>query len=1787
MFGRARMGKGGYRAYCPIQLDHMATHALVDSGNSVGNAISWTFAQQLGLAKEDLEPDPRLPEVKTAKNDSKMKVLGRPRKKLYLRLGGLPSKFAVKPLVVDGLSMAFNMSGPFMAKYSIDQLHSSQSLRVQGKTIPLVRVNKPEQDQAVNNIEPLHSPVYVDGEVTVPAGAAVFLPLRVPGVQAGQVAPGPGLVEPHSHFVEHTDTHPSMAALNHPGQDGRVWASVLNTTEQDITVPDGLRFGQFTKDPSLGSRTHGKPAKPKDGKDVKGRDQAWYREKFGLDQSPFLKKPEDLKAAVDLLQEFGDLFSDNDEYGHTDLVEHAIHTTEGPPIKSRHRPINPALEPELKEQVDHWLKQDVIEPSNSPWSFPLLAVPKKNGKRRYVIDYRRLNDRTIPDRFPLPNIGDNLSRMANSNIFSGIDGTGAFHVVSVRKQDREKTAFSTPWGLYQFKRMPFGLCNAPATYCRLVQKVLNGIPLSVAIPYLDDTCVHSHDLPGHLQGLRQVLAAHRSAGLTLQPEKCQLFKDKIEYLGHEISKEGIAVPETYTRVVKDWPEPTNVKEVRTFLGKVSYYRRFIPQFSKIAAPLTDLTKLQETDVVQLDQSARDAFNRLKECLQTSPILSYPQFDSKEPFILDTDWSCDPGAIGGVLSQRQGGEEKVIAYGAKKLNTAEKNYSSHKGELLAAIFFIRHWKYYLGHRPFILRTDHEALKWIRNIEEPKGMILRWLETLANHDFKVEFRAGKKHGNADALSRTKHAAELNTEDVLDEGIAQLDEEQEDPAEQNQSPMLKLTPSRRRDLLKQHQETDEVLQRVRQWVESDKWPDKQAVRAMGAAAKAYSALRGQLVLDQDGVLERLASPGMAGGSRRPCVPDSLQAAIMLQCHEEGGHRGEGNTYEKCLRQFYFPGAATCAAMIVKMCAVCQKDKPKPKEQRHTLASSPIGTPFQKWSIDFVGPLPASRTGNCYILTAKDCFTRWTEAFPTENMTALTVVKTLEKELFSRYGLPDQIHTDQGTQFTSTMMKQVYDTLGIQGTTTPAYNPKSNPVERTHRDLGRMLRACVDDHPQDWEDFLPGCLLAMRTTRCASTGFSPFAMVYGREAALPLDLIYGKPWAEPLSAIKHVNELRARLETAYKAAREQQQRAICRARRLYKGNGHFKLGDKVWLFTPKSTSRSRKLTTHWTGPWEIVDVLSPVLFKVISGPWNDVQVTLNAGIDRLRMYKPNPEADHEEHRLRLQDVALADEFLELPADELPTDSDDGWTAPGTVPATAAAAAPDPASAAGDAPTLPGPGPPPAPPPPPPPGTPERMSEGMSEAGEGAESDAEIVSEPGEEVRQAEHEATGHADRGDVSEHERARQEQVSSDVHEFENVSISCDNSPGDADSNKDKTSAAHGDPEKPSGQEMHYQGVTRHVVGSDRGSIKRGSRQNSEYSDVLPFYGFNEADKGDKRATLADCDSPNDPWNQSVGEEELYEYARHARIVDPQEKSEEEQVDDNDPDWEPPTATRARARSSAGAAAGGSSTRHRSRVRDAAKTVKRALSFSSRSRSTVRTAPKKKHQATQALNQSVNASEDSFGTVPHALRDPTGLEPDPWGIGDREELDIKTQHEPEPRPYQFQPLDRPDWPPSEGSSRSPRPLFEPQQASAPPPTPPRPIYGTKRPAPSITSSTTTGRRPPPAKADAPWVTPTARRATASTTEELPLDARARPESSPPGTARTSASPPSSSTSPRSTPCRGRTTKRAPSSISSGVASTKPPARKVPAPGTTDWCHKCSLSASCCSCHALARSSATGGEW
>ena len=746
----------------------------------------------MGLTAKDLRPIPQTT-VATAHRNGRLTVLGETAAPVALRIGDVPQTFLIRPVVIRDFAMPVNLSGPFLHCHGIDQLHSQGALRIGRHIVPLcpntALDNKPEIATAT---------AFLLNDTVIPALSIAHVTLLVPAIGQHTMPPGDGILEGGRDFAEKSDTVPLSGALVTVDDDGRVRAGILNPNHHDVIVRAGQRYGAFTRACSLkqaeaqpwriaivaptvkGGRGPTVTEKLKavirkvqsDAKGVKDEkkeevdfhrlsrsaQEGWIRKAFAIDECPALETEVDRRRLVELLLRYTDAISLNGEYGHTTLLQHEIHTVPGPPIKCRTKPVNPVMQELLKTQVDDWHDKGVIEPSNSPWSFPLVAAPKKNGTIRWCVDYRRLNAVTKKDSFPLPLIEDNLARLSNSKVFSCIDGAGAFHVIDIKKEDRPKTAFGTPWGLYHFRRMPFGLTNGPASYSRLVQLALHGIPSEVALPYLDDTIIHSPSVEKHFRDLAVVLDAHRRAGLKIQPSKCQLFRRRVDYLGHQVGPEGIRPIPSYVKAVQEWPLPRTKTDARVFLGKVGYYRRFIRGYSAIAAPWTDVTGKDTPEVekapIQVTDEMRRSFEALKKKLLEAPILAYPRFGAKEPFILDTDWSHDANAIGATLSQVQDGKERVILYLGKKLNKAQANYPATKGELCAALHFIQALKYYLQYRKFILRTDHQPLKHIHTMEPMDGHVARWLSTLASYDFDVVYREGKKHGNADGLSRAPH-------------------------------------------------------------------------------------------------------------------------------------------------------------------------------------------------------------------------------------------------------------------------------------------------------------------------------------------------------------------------------------------------------------------------------------------------------------------------------------------------------------------------------------------------------------------------------------------------------------------------------------------------------------------------------------------------------------------------------------------------------------------------------------------------------------------------------------------------------------------------------------------------------------------------------------------------------------------------------------------------------------------------------------------------------------------------
>ena len=467
-----------------------------------------------------------------------------------------------------------------------------------------------------------------------------------------------------------------------------------------------------------------------------------------------------------LLDEYKDVFSkEGQPISSTSLVEHEIHTT-GPAVRLPFRRQNPVIRDIEQQQVKEMLRDEVIRPSTSPWASPVVMVKKRDGTMRFCVDFRKMNDATIKDAHPLPRIDDTLESLHGAQYFTTLDLKSGYWQVPIREEDKEKTAFRTSSGqLYEFNQLPFGLCNAPATFSRLMDRTLAGLAWNICLYYLDDIIVFSSTWAEHLERLRAVFERLRRANLKLGAHKCHLAAREVSFLGYRVTPEGLEPEPRLMEAISKLPPPINVAEVRSFLGLVGYYRRFVKRFSDKAAPLNHL--LHKDHPWKWTRECQEAFQTLKGEIASRPVSAYPDFS--KPFRLYTDASNL--GLGAILAQKQDGKEKIICCASRTLNNAETNYSTTKKECLAIVWGVQVFRPFLVATHFEILTDHYALQWLRSMKSTSAILHRWAAALEDYRFTILHRPGKLQGHVDALSR------LPTENLMFtlEGKIQVPEEE----------------------------------------------------------------------------------------------------------------------------------------------------------------------------------------------------------------------------------------------------------------------------------------------------------------------------------------------------------------------------------------------------------------------------------------------------------------------------------------------------------------------------------------------------------------------------------------------------------------------------------------------------------------------------------------------------------------------------------------------------------------------------------------------------------------------------------------------------------------------------------------------------------------------------------------------------------------------------------------------------------------------------------------------------
>ena len=928
---------------------------------------------------------------------------------------------------------------------------------------------------------------------------------------------------------------------------------------------------------------------------------------------PGLKLPDDMlssgqrDALEKLLSSNSDIFSTGpQDFGHTRTISHEIPLIDPTPFRMPYRRIHPKDFNEVRDHLQELQDAGVIKPSKSPFASPIVIVRKKDGQIRMCVDYRKLNSRTTRDAYPIPRIEESLDALGGAKYFSSLDLMSGYLQVEMEETDQAKTAFTTPLGLFEYTRMPFGLMNAPATFQRLMNTVLGDLNLSEVLIYLDDIIVFSDTIEEHIARLDRVFTRLREHGLKLKPSKCHLLVERVRYLGHIVSKEGIATDPEKSDAVEGWPVPKTVKDVRSFLGFTGYYRRFIPRYASIARPLFELLggkrkpgKHAPAGPFKWTGDCQEAFENLKRTLTSAPVLAYPDFS--KAFILQTDASLE--GFGAVLAQEHDGQERVVAFASRSLQQGERRYPAHKLEFKAL-----HWAATVKFRDYVYGqrvvavTDNNPLTYVLKSAKLDAHGQRWVNDLSQCNLEITYRPGKANDNADSLSRipveevhrvfnqaaekgsTTKVSNLQTSVKQNDAGTQTNDCQTHNA--NLPDVAPAPTALSSSDVAQAQSRDKAILRVRELMERGHKPTRrQASKEVNHVRKILQRW-GRLSLVK-GVLHY--RPGRDDSDPVPVVPRSFKKNILEGVHDRMGHLGYERTLDLAKHRYYWVGMASDVKLHLHQCKRCALRKTADPQGRTPLTNIRTSRPLELVCMDFLS-LETSAGGIENVLVVTDHFTRHAQAFPTRDQTALTVARTLWRKYIIHYGIPERIHSDQGKCFQAAIIQELCTLLGMEKSRTTPYHPQGNGMtERFNSTLLNMLGTLQPSQKTDWKEHVETLTHAYNCTKHSSTGYSPFYLMFMREPRIALDLAHTKEEEDDWGSdeVDYVARLRHTLEEAHRQAEINAEEARKKQKRQHDKRtrpAEFAIGDRV-LVANKGLRGRRKIADRWeTDPYLVV---------------------------------------------------------------------------------------------------------------------------------------------------------------------------------------------------------------------------------------------------------------------------------------------------------------------------------------------------------------------------------------------------------------------------------------------------------------------------------------------------------------------------------------------------------------------------------------------------------------------------
>ncbi|TYK03209.1 pol protein [Cucumis melo var. makuwa] len=872
-------------------------------------------------------------------------------------------------------------------------------------------------------------------------------------------------------------------------------------------------------------------------------------------------------------------------------VEFAIELEPGTvPISRAPYRMAPAELKKLKVQLQELLDKGFIRPSVSPWGAPVLVVKKKDGSMRLYIDYRELNKVTVKNRYPLPRIDDLFDQLQGATVFSKIDLQSGYHQLRIKDGDVPKTAFRSRYGHYEFIVMSFGLTNAPTVFMDLMNRVFREFLDTFVIVFIDDILIYSKTEAEHEEHLRMVLQTLRDNKLYAKFSKCEFWLKQLSFLGHVVSKAEVSVDPAKIEVVTSWTRPSTVSEVRSFLGLAGYYRRFVENFSRIATPLTQLTRKGAPFV--WSKACEECFQNLKQKLVTAPVLTVP--DGSSSFVIYS-YASKKG-LGCVLMQ----QGKVVAYASRQLKSHEQNYPTHDLEFAAVVFALKIWRHYLYGEKIQIFTDHKSFKYFFAQKELNMRQRRWLELVKDYDCEILYHSGKANVVADALSRkVSHLAAFITRQApLHRDLERAEIAVLVGAVTMQLAQLTVQPTLRQRIIDAQSNVPYLVK-------------KRGLAEEGQAVEFSISSDGGLLFE-----------------RRLYVPSdsAIKTELLSEAHSSPFSMHPGNTkmYQDLKQVYLWRNMKREVVEFVSKCLVCQQVKAP--RQKPTGLLQPLSIREWKWenvSMDFITGLPRTLRGFIVIWVVVDRLTKSAHFVPGKSTyTASKWAQLYMSEIVRLHEVPVSIVSDRDARFTSKFWKVLQTAMGTRlDFSTTFHQQTDGQIERLNQVLEDMLRACALEFPGSWDSHLHLMEFAYTNSYQATIGMAPFEALYGKCCRSPV--CWGEVGEQRLmgpelvqSTNKAIQRIRSRMQTA-----QSRQKSYADVRRK---DVEFDVGDKVFLKVAPMKGVLRfekrgKLSPRFVGPFEILERIGPVAYRLALPPSlstvNDV-----FHVSMLRKYVPDP---------------------------------------------------------------------------------------------------------------------------------------------------------------------------------------------------------------------------------------------------------------------------------------------------------------------------------------------------------------------------------------------------------------------------------------------------------------------------------------------------------------------------------------------------------------------------------------